>query len=136
MTEGGGDPGRLAEELAAARAALARQAGELEAQRAAAASGFPELLRATLLMTAVTERALRPTSHDELLELIVRTAMRVISAEAAALLLTDPATNTLVFEVVLGGGGQAVARERIPIGQGIAGWVALTGEPLAVADAA
>src|SRR5829696_896395 len=43
-----------------------------------------------------------PVGHNELLDLIVRTAAQVLQAQAASLLLLDRATNELVFEVALG----------------------------------
>jgi GAF domain-containing protein len=40
----------------------------------------------------------------------------------------------LVFAVALGGKAEAVRQFRLPVGQGIAGYVAATGQPIAVAD--
>jgi GAF domain-containing protein len=75
-----------------------------------------------------------PTSYTRLLESIVETAMQSISARAGALLLLDEDTSELVFEVAVGGRPEAVKQLRIPLGHGIAGGVALSGQPLAVAD--
>ena len=119
-----------------ARALVAAQAQELAALRAPLTTDFAGQLRHSLLQASLVE-ALRPTgSHRDLLNLIVRSAVRVIDAGAAGLLLIDRAAGDMVFEVVIGGGGDAVAQQRIPLGQGIAGWVAVTGQPIAVADTA
>jgi GAF domain-containing protein len=60
----------------------------------------------------------------------------VLSAQAASLLLLDRATNELVFEVALGGAAAEARKYRVPVGQGIAGWVAGTGQPVARSDLA
>jgi GAF domain-containing protein len=73
------------------------------------------------------------TSFGELFELIVETAIDVLSASAGSLLLLDEDTNELVFEVAVGGASEEVRRLRIPLGHGIAGGVAVSGQPLAVA---
>jgi signal transduction histidine kinase len=64
-----------------------------------------------------------------LLELILLSAIDVMQATAGSLLLFDPATDELVFEVVLGGGGKALWQSRIPTDAGIAGWVFTHREP-------
>lgn len=95
-----------------------------------------EELRDTLLMANVFGRIAAPISHAELIEQIVETAAQVLSAEAAALFLLDEDARELNFEVAIGGGGQAVKQFRVPLGKGIAGYVAETQQPLAVADVA
>ena len=72
---------------------------------------------------------------DKLLQLIIESATGVVGAEAASLLLLDPTTNTLYFKVTTGAKGEEVKEFRIKIGQGIAGHVAETGQPLLIADA-
>jgi GAF domain-containing protein len=76
-----------------------------------------------------------PMSHSRLLEMIVETAAQVISAEAASLFLIDHATQELIFEVALGQKADEVKRFRVPLGHGIAGLVAVTGQPMTVSDA-
>lgn len=60
---------------------------------------------------------------DRLLALILSNAMDVLQATAGSLLLLDPTTNELIFQVVQGGGGKALLRKRIRTDEGIAGWV-------------
>ena len=72
---------------------------------------------------------------DKLLQLIIESATGVVRAEAASLLLLDPTTNTLFFKVATGAKGEEIKEFRIKIGQGIAGHVAKTGQPLLIADA-
>ena len=72
--------------------------------------------------------------HDDILEQIVRTAMHVLQAEAGALYTLDESRGELVFEVALGEHAAPLRGHRLPLGQGIAGWVAVSGQAFAVAD--
>jgi len=71
---------------------------------------------------------------DQLLELIIETATRMMDAKASSLLLVDPKTRKLYFKVATGERGTDVKRFHVDIGQGIAGYVAQTGEPLLIPD--
>ena len=62
-------------------------------------------------------------------------ATQLMEAEVGSLLLIDEATQELYFEVALGDRGERVKEIRLKMGEGIAGWVAKTGEPVIVADA-
>jgi Nif-specific regulatory protein len=73
---------------------------------------------------------------DQLLELIIQSAAQVVQAKAASLLLVDEKTNTLYFQVATGAKSDEVKEYRVKMGQGIAGQVAETGEPLLIADVA
>jgi Nif-specific regulatory protein len=73
---------------------------------------------------------------DQLLELIIETATRMMDAKASSLLLLDPKTNKLHFKVATGEKGTDVKQFEIDLGQGIAGYVAKTGEPLLIPDVA
>ena len=70
-----------------------------------------------------------------LLEMIMEKSKEVMSAEASSLMLVDEKTQELVFQVATGEKGQAIREIRLPMGRGIAGWVAQTKEPLLVPDA-
>lgn len=71
---------------------------------------------------------------DELLDRLLRHAMKLVGAEAGAILLRDPKSGDLTFSSVAGPASDAVRHERIPAGEGIAGWVAEQREPLRVND--
>lgn len=87
-------------------------------------------------------RALQRITHtlnselrlDQLLSQILSSAIQVVHAGSGSLLLLDPATNELVFRVVLGGAGEALLNQRIRSDQGIAGWVLEHQEPVIVHD--
>ncbi len=89
-------------------------------------------------LEAVQQMATTLTSElrlDRLLALILSFAIDVVQASAGSLLLYDPATNELVFEVVQGGGGKTLQNKRIRADQGLAGWVFLQHKPTIVQDA-
>ncbi len=64
----------------------------------------------------------------ELLATVLKLASGVVDAEAASLLLLDPATDELYFDVALGLGPEA-SKMRLKLGQGIAGTVAQSRTP-------
>jgi sigma-B regulation protein RsbU (phosphoserine phosphatase) len=71
-----------------------------------------------------------------LLDTIMETAKQVMQADACSLLLLDPESGDLVFQVAIGGvGGHLKTLARVKVGEGIAGTVAQTGESLIVKDA-
>lgn len=71
---------------------------------------------------------------DKLLELIIESAARVVKAKAASLLLVEAKSKTLYFQVATGEKKNEVKDYRVKMGQGIAGHVALTGDPLLIED--
>lgn len=82
-------------------------------------------------------RTLSSTLHlEEVLTRIMEEVERMLNAEAGSLLLTDPATGDLVFQIALGAKADEIKPFRVPKGQGIAGEVALTGKPLLVNNVA
>lgn len=71
---------------------------------------------------------------DQLLALIIETATRMMRANASSLLLLDQKTKKLFFKVATGEKKEEVRKYEINLGQGIAGYVAETGEPLLIPD--
>src|SRR5699024_2324262 len=69
---------------------------------------------------------------DELLYLIMEKIVRLMEAEHATLFLIDEETNELWSKVMLGGVDTEI---RLEPGQGLAGWVAMTGTSVNVRDA-
>jgi HD-GYP domain-containing protein (c-di-GMP phosphodiesterase class II) len=64
----------------------------------------------------------------------IAAATVLMDADAGSLLLLDEAAGELYFEVAHGEKGDAVRQIRLKVGQGIAGYVAQTGEPVIVND--
>jgi HD-GYP domain-containing protein (c-di-GMP phosphodiesterase class II) len=79
------------------------------------------LINSTLEISEIQKRA-------------IRAAMKLLNAEAGSLLLIDPASGELFFEVALGDKGDKLREVRLKKGQGIAGWVAKKGKPLIISD--
>jgi len=73
---------------------------------------------------------------SELLETVMRLGSEVVRAEASSLLLVDPATGELYFDIALGEKGGALQQVRLKKGEGIAGWVATNMKPAVVNDVA
>lgn len=110
-----------------------------EADRADAA--YARRLRGALGGLGMLGALAAPESYHQLLTLLVRNAMQVTGAKIGTLRLLDKATNELVFEVVEGDGlpPQAIAAARqfrVALGQGIAGWVAASGQAVVRSDLA
>jgi GAF domain-containing protein len=115
---------------------IADQAKEIERlKRLLENERFSQELSQALALAAATGTISLPVTHAHLLEMIVAAAAQVISAHAASLFLIDQETQELVFEVALGQKAAQVKEFRIPMGHGIAGLVAMSGQPMAVSDA-
>ena len=71
---------------------------------------------------------------DQLLELIIESATRMMNAKASSLLLIDENARKLYFKVATGEKKEEVKNYELKIGQGIAGTVAESGEPLLIPD--
>jgi HD-GYP domain-containing protein (c-di-GMP phosphodiesterase class II) len=69
-----------------------------------------------------------------LLKRIMESASAILGAEASSILLIDPKTGDLVFDIATGEKQDQIKQIRVPMGQGIAGWVAQQGQSLLVAD--
>jgi len=80
--------------------------------------------------------AVRPAGTDELLRSLTETARRLFGAAACSLALLTDDDSELLYTVAAGEGAQDVTGMRIPAGQGIAGWVVQSGQPIAISDVA
>ena len=74
--------------------------------------------------------------HRALLQSIVDVARAIFGAKASSIFLLDDATEELVFEAVSGEGEDDLVGTRLPASTGIAGWVLVTRQPLAIDDLA
>lgn len=79
-------------------------------------------------------KAILPNSNDELLRSIVSAAVRIFGAKAAGLLLVDEAEQSLVFRVEVGNQQKDLIGMRVPLDKGIAGYVVMTGQAIAVSN--
>lgn len=127
----------LAGALARAEATIARHQEEIDSLRAAleGQTAAAEVKQA-LAAAAAAGTLGSPVGYSELLRMIIETATEVIDAESAVLLLLDEEGDELAFDVTFGIEDEEVQGLRLPIGHGIAGLVAATGQPIAISDAA
>ncbi len=79
---------------------------------------------------------IEPPGGELVLQSIVDATVTLFDAEAASLALHDPATDRLVFRVAAGERGQGVVGVSVASGEGIAGYVHATGQPISIADVA
>jgi len=91
-------------------------------------------LRRLVLALEASGRAILPDPGKELLQTIVDAAARLFGAAASSIALLDETQQILEFRVATGAGAQEVVGLRIPVGEGIAGYVVMTGQPLAVSN--
>ncbi len=85
-------------------------------------------------LAEVSRTITSPLYLDQMLGLIVDMAARVMRARACSLMLLDETENVLVLRATQGLGPAYRDRPPLKPGEGIAGQVAETGEPIAVAD--
>lgn len=70
------------------------------------------------------------------LESAVRTTRQLLGAAACSCALVSDDGTQLTFAAADGEGADAIVGVTLPLTRGIVGWVALTGQPIAVADVA
>ena len=68
------------------------------------------------------------------LESTVRATRQLFGAAACSCALATASGDELRFVAADGAGAEAIVGVAIPVSRGIAGWAAMTGEPIAVAD--
>jgi serine/threonine-protein kinase len=84
------------------------------------------------LLLEMTRRLVRTTQLEELLRLLAESAARLTNAEFSTIYLLDRERGELWSMVTM---DEEVGEIRLPLGVGIAGSVALTGEPVNIPDA-
>ncbi len=83
---------------------------------------------------AAAGRAALPGSPEALLHAIVEAAARIFGAGAASILLANEAEGVLEFKASCGASNRDLVGTRFPLDQGIAGYVAMTGQPIAISN--
>ena len=78
--------------------------------------------------------AILPRTNDELLQSIVEAAARIFSAAAASILLVNEQEQLLEFKVACGASNRDLVGLKFPLDKGIAGYVVMTGQPLAISN--
>ena len=101
---------------------------EEQAKQSALGSQLKELTALYKGMEAVS----RERTPEKALEGILRTLMELFRADRGSIMLLDSASQNLMIAVSAGIPQEFVAKTRVKLGEGVAGHVAETGEPLII----
>ena len=112
----------------------AQQIAKLEADRED--ESLARELRETLTQAAATGTIGSPVKLDRLLELMLEAAAKMVGASAGAILVVDHRLDMMRTEAAIGPPAEKLREQRIPIGEGVSSTVAMSGQALAIADAA
>ena len=93
-----------------------------------------EQLQRLLLSIEASGRAVLPRSNDVLLKSIVEAAARIFGAAAASILLVNEEEEALEFKVSTGEADHDLVGTKFPYDKGIAGYVFMTGQPIATSN--
>jgi GAF domain-containing protein len=104
--------------------------GENQSQEPSLVNQLRQLIQAI----QASGKAILPRTNDALLLSIAESAARIFGAKAASIALLNEENGTLEFKVAVGQGNTEVVGKNIPINKGIAGYVAMTGQPIAVSN--
>lgn len=88
------------------------------------------------LIFELARRIVSNTDVDSLLAQTSADVARLTRSEAASILLLDATKQQLTFKAATGEKGASMKRFYVPVGQGIAGWVAKNGKALVINDVA
>jgi GAF domain-containing protein len=91
-------------------------------------------LRRLLVAIEASGRAVLPGSNDALLNSIVEAAARIFGAAAASILLVNEEEQVLEFKVAFGPSERDLVGTKFPLDRGIAGYVVMTGQPIATSN--
>jgi GAF domain-containing protein len=94
-----------------------------------------QVLDAMIILQDLSVSVNSKTNILGLLDRILESALKAISATAGSLILIDDDTGDLVFTVVHGSARDSLVNYRLPRGTGIAGWVAQHVEPVVIPNA-
>ena len=73
---------------------------------------------------------------EEILGAIMNKMAQFFGPERWSLLMVDEAAGELYYAIAVGENQESLKGLRVPLGEGVAGWVAATGNPLVVPDVA
>lgn len=93
-----------------------------------------EQLQRLLMSIEAGGRAILPRSNDVLLQSIVQAAAKIFGAAAGSILLVNEEAEALEFRVAFGPADRDLVGTTFPYDQGIAGYVFMTGMPIATSN--
>ena len=86
------------------------------------------------VLTDIVSTANSSLEPDKVVDVVMSQIQKLVPSEAWSILLVDEESGDLTFEMALGEKSQDLSARRIKMGEGIAGWVAQTGEAVFVND--
>ena len=93
-----------------------------------------EQLQRLLLSIEASKHAVLPGSNDALLNSIVAAAAQIFGAAAASILLVNEEEQVLEFKVAYSPSDKNLVGTKFPLDKGIAGYVVMTGQPIATSN--
>ena len=93
-----------------------------------------EQLQRLLVSIEASGRAILPRSNDILLKSITEAAAKIFGAAAASILLVNEEEEALEFKVAFGPANRDLVGTKFPYDRGIAGYVFMTGNPIATSN--
>ena len=93
-----------------------------------------EVLEQLTAVAAALGEALRPATEQRSLTAVCELAIATLGATAASIAVLDEHRGELRWRAAAGPGAEVVATQVLPLGTGIAGYVAASGQSLAVED--
>jgi GAF domain-containing protein len=109
-------------------------AGDMEPDQEIHEEKLSEQLQRLLMSIEASGRAILPRSNDTLLKSIVEAAGRIFGAAAASILLVNEEQEALEFKVAFGPADRDLVGTMFPYDRGIAGYVFMTGMPIATSN--
>jgi transcriptional regulator with GAF, ATPase, and Fis domain len=109
-------------------------AGTMEPDKNTYEEKLSEQLQRLLMSIEASGRAILPRSNDTLLKSIVDAAARIFGAAAASILLVNEEEEALEFRVSTGEADHDLVGTKFPYDKGIAGYVFMTGMPIATSN--
>lgn len=98
------------------------------------AEQLSDQFRKLLASIEAAGHAILPRTNDELLRSIVEAAGKIFNAAAASILLVNEQEKLLEFKVSYGASSRDLVGKKFPLDKGIAGYVVMTGQPLAISN--
>jgi GAF domain-containing protein len=109
-------------------------AGQMETDKNINEEKLSEQLQRLLVSMEASGRAILPKSNDTLLKSIVEAAAKIFGAAAASILLVNEQQEALEFKVSTGEADHDLVGTMFPYDKGIAGYVFMTGMPIATSN--
>jgi len=123
--------GKLAHSFARMVENLRQEKERVESRTAALTRKIAELTSLHEVSQVLMSSTLEP---QVLLEKILASAMGLLNADSASVMLLDEQTGELRINVAQGLSKEIIQKTKVKVGEGIAGWVAREGKPLLITD--